>query len=243
MERALLLAELAREFADTSRPDATAAAVVGRAMRTVPGADCVSLTMRARRGRFLTLASTDELAGELDASQFALDEGPCVDAARGHDWCRSGDVGADPRWPRWGPRARDAGLGSLLSISLPGTDSTFGALNLYARATGAFGDRDEVDFAVVFATHGALALSASRKLAGLETAMQSRHLIGAAQGLLMERYGLDLDRSFALLQRYSSLTNIKLIDVARDIVATGQLPVLREAGAATPRPDQVREQS
>jgi GAF domain-containing protein len=235
MERAHLLAEFAREFAEASSQDLTAAAVVQRAKSTVPDADHVSLTLRARRGRFLTLASTDDRASELDALQYALAEGPCVAASRGHDWYRSGEVGADPRWPRWGPKAREVGVESLLSISLMAEDSTFGALNWYSRTTGAFSDPDDVDFALVFATHGALALSVSRQVSGLETAIQSRHLIGAAQGILMERYGLDLDRSFALLQRYSSITNTKVVQLARDLVETGRIPVLdRATEAATP---------
>lgn len=54
--------------------------------------------------------------------------------------------------------------------------------------------------------------------------MESRHLIGVAQGILMHTYDLDLDRSFELLRRYSSHTNTKLRDVARHVVDHGRLP-------------------
>lgn len=227
-DRAGLLAALAAELAASPTETATATAITERAATLVPGADAVSLTLRVRRGRFSTLACTDDLARELDELQYALDEGPCVAAAVTHDWYRSGDVGADDRWPRWGPRAAEHGACSLLSVALSSQEATFGALNYYAREPGAFSDPDEVDLAILFATHAALALSTTRQLAGLQTAVTSRHLIGAAQGVLMERYGLDLDRSFALLQRLSNQTNTRVVDLARELVTTGELPALPE---------------
>ncbi len=47
---------------------------------------------------------------------------------------------------------------------------------------------------------------------------QSRPMIEQAKGALMMRYGLDDDGAFGLLRRYSQLTNLKLRDVAREIV-------------------------
>lgn len=218
-----LLAALATELAQAPSETATAAAITERAARLTPGADAVSLTLLVRRGRYESLAATDDLARQLDELQYELDEGPCVDAAAGHDWYRSGDIEADARWPRWGRRAAGLGARSLLSVGLATADPAFGALNVYSRETGAFSDRDDVDLVILFATHAALALSSTRRLSGLETAVTSRHLIGAAQGILMERYDLDLDRSFALLQRLSSTTNTKVVDLARELVTTRAL--------------------
>ncbi len=48
---------------------------------------------------------------------------------------------------------------------------------------------------------------------------QSRPMIEQAKGALMMRYGLDDDGAFTLLRRYSQLTNLKLRDLAREIVA------------------------
>lgn len=108
-------------------------------------------------------------------------------------------------------------------MPLSSPEATSGALNFYARGAGGFSDPDEVDLVLLFATHAALALASTRQLAGLQTAVTSRHLIGAAQGVLMERYGLDLDRSFALLQRLSNQTNTRVVDLARELVTTGEL--------------------
>ena len=58
------------------------------------------------------------------------------------------------------------------------------------------------------------------------SAMDSRHLIGQAQGILMERFQLDDAGAFAVLRRYSQDNNLKLHDVARLVVDTRRLPDL-----------------
>jgi hypothetical protein len=50
------------------------------------------------------------------------------------------------------------------------------------------------------------------------------HLIGQAQGILMERFGLSADQSFAVLRRYSQDNNVKLRNVAERIIETRRLP-------------------
>jgi GAF domain-containing protein len=227
-DRAEVLARMAAELATSHSETATASAAVARGLELVADADAVSLTLRGRRGTFTTLASTDGWAAGLDELQYVTDEGPCIDAANLHDWYRAGDVAGDSRWPRWGPLAGAQGVRALLSVSLSVDDATIGALNFYSRMPGGFGDRDDVDLAILYATHAALALSSSREVSGLETAVLSRHLIGVAQGILMERYDLDLDRSFALLQRCSNRSNVKLVDLAREVVSTGFLAQLDE---------------
>ena len=64
-----------------------------------------------------------------------------------------------------------------------------------------------------FAAHAANALGAARLVTGLQNAVHSRHLIGVAQGILMNRYELTLEQSFDVLRRFSSQANIKLRDL------------------------------
>ena len=55
-------------------------------------------------------------------------------------------------------------------------------------------------------------------------AIDSRHQIGQAQGILMERYNLSADQAFAVLRRYSQEQNRKLREVANEVVSTRHLP-------------------
>jgi AmiR/NasT family two-component response regulator len=58
----------------------------------------------------------------------------------------------------------------------------------------------------------------------LAKALDSRHLIGLAQGILMERFNLDTPRALAILRRYSQDHNVKLREVADQVVTTRGLP-------------------
>lgn len=61
--------------------------------------------------------------------------------------------------------------------------------------------------------------AARQEVDDLRVALDSRHTIGLAQGLLMARYGLTTTQSFELLRRYSQDGNVKLRSLADDVVA------------------------
>ncbi|QIK74604.1 GAF and ANTAR domain-containing protein [Nocardioides piscis] len=205
--------------------DVTARNIVEHGVDIVAQAEHVSLTIALAGGGHTTLAATSELAEKVDMLQYELDEGPCIQVADGASWFCSGDVTSDPRWPRWGPAAGEHGVRSVLAVRLDTVDkSSNGALNFFSTQSGAFSESEIVDVAQVYAVHAANALSAACTAAGLQTALTSRHTIGLAQGILMERYRLDQQRSFDLLRRTSSVHNIKLRDLASTLVETGQLP-------------------
>ena len=66
--------------------------------------------------------------------------------------------------------------------------------------------------------HTATVLELVSELHGLRTALQSRHSIGLAQGVLMQRFDLDVDSSFRYLTRQSQHANVKLRDIADRVV-------------------------
>ena len=224
---AAFLSTLAADLLAVRDESRTVEAIVTRAVDAVADADVAGLTVRAasrRRPRHLTLGWTDPAVPQADGLQHDLGEGPVVDPPGEGGWVRSGDVAADPRWPVWGPQAAELGLRSVLSVQLVSAGETLGALTLWSRRRGCFVDPETVDLALLFAIHAANALSSARRLAGLETAMSSRHVIGMAQGILMERYDLDEQQAFAFLSRLSSHQNRKLRDIARDLVSTRTVP-------------------
>jgi AmiR/NasT family two-component response regulator len=59
---------------------------------------------------------------------------------------------------------------------------------------------------------------AESELEQLHVALASRATIGIAKGVLMYRYGLDDKQAFAYLSRVSQGRNIKLRDVARQVI-------------------------
>ena len=185
--------------------------------------DDAGLILLHGQGRLETAVATDPRVNKADELQTELDDGPCVQAIHGQASILIADTATDPRWPEWGPRAADLGLRSLLAVRLHTVHTTLGSLNLYGGRPGMFDD-DDVDVAEIFGRHASIALASAREEDGLRQAIGARHLIGLAQGILMERYGLDSDRAFAVLRRYSRHTNVKLRVVAERVIATGRLP-------------------
>jgi hypothetical protein len=219
-----VFAALAAELQQEPDEAITSLAIVTRMRELVPEADKVSLTIRTSRNRHKTLASSDPVAEQADGLQYALGEGPCLEITDTGGWLRSGSVESDGRWPVWGPQAAEMGVASLLSVAVTDRDEPLGALNLYSGEPDGFADRDVVDLALVYAVHATIALSSARRASTLQTAVSSRHVIGMAQGIAMERYGIDQHQSFELLRRLSSTTNVKLREVAAQIVETRSIP-------------------
>lgn len=96
-------------------------------------------------------------------------------------------------------------------------------MNLYSRRTAYF-HPDDLGVGEVFSAQAAVALAGARERDSLLKAVDARHLIGQAQGILMERYQIDAEKAFTVLRRYSSHMNRKLRLVAEDVVANRQLP-------------------
>ncbi|GHC36407.1 hypothetical protein GCM10010308_63630 [Streptomyces vinaceusdrappus] len=116
--------------------------------------------------------------------------------------------------PVYADAARELGIGSMAGILLYTDKEDFGALNLYARRPGSFTKGLE-PASWMLASHAAVALASARTIDQLENAMETRHAIGEAMGILMERHRMNEDDAFDVLRRLSQHHNIKLRDVAQ----------------------------
>ncbi len=179
-----------------------------------------------------TVASTGQLATDLDETQYDRDHGPCLHAARTGELTEIGDTRTDSRWPDYVPRAVQHGALSSLSVPLPiaEDEQVSGALNIYAREPHAF-DEDSRSAATRFAPCAAVAAgnlyayrNARDVIHELQTALETRGVIDQAKGILMDRHGLTADQAFQVLARMSTKTNRELRAVADDLVRTGGPP-------------------
>lgn len=213
------MALLARDLLAKDSVQATLDEIAASAVRLLPGCDAAGI-LAVRKGRAVTLAVCGDMVEESDRLQGRLAEGPCFDLARHHDGDRvyriSDMTEPQPDWPRFAVGARDLGVGSMAGILLYTDRQDFGALNLYARRPGAFGKEMETA-GWLLASHAAVALSSAHTVDQLEHAMETRHAIGEAMGILMERHSMSEDDAFAVLRRISQDHNMKLRDIARRV--------------------------
>jgi transcriptional regulator with GAF, ATPase, and Fis domain len=215
------MAQLARDLVAQDSVQATLDAVSAAAVELVEGCDAAGI-LTVSKGRAVTLAKCGDIVEESDRLQGELGEGPCFDAARrvdGERLFRIADMTRpQPSWPRYSRAARDLGIGSMTGVLLYTDQEDFGALNLYSRRPGAFG-KDVESAGWLLASHAAVALSTARTVDQLEHALETRHAIGEAMGILRERHQLSEDEAFGVLRRISQDHNLKLRDVARRVRA------------------------
>lgn len=196
--------------------------IVDAAVQTVPHAEHAGVTLQAARQATCTLVASDDFVRAVDQLQYALGEGPCLSVLFDEPLVRVPDVTTETRWPAFTARARQAGLGSMLSFRLVATDTQHGGLNLYAGSPGRFDELDEY-IGLLFAAHAAGALGGLLRREQLSAALSTHDTIGQAKGILVERYRINSEEAFQLLVRASQHTNTKLAEIADHLVRTGEL--------------------
>jgi GAF domain-containing protein len=202
--------------------------VAGFAARAIPGADGAGVTLLQldrEDNRVEALAASDPFVAEIDEIQYVvLGEGPCITAALERRTVRSGSLGGEKLWPRFGPRVGRLGVHSVLSLPLSLPDRVIGAINVYAHGKDVF-DEHAAELAELFAApaavavHNAQVLAQARALAGqLQIALSHRPVIDQAVGILRARSGGTSDEAIAWLRDTSQTEHTKLHVVARRIV-------------------------
>ena len=173
--------------------------------------------------RVSSTVATDDVARRVDDHQYRIDQGPCLQAARTGEIYKIDDMATDTRWPDFARHAAEEGVASSYSLPLTVGDHTMGALNLYSRHSR-FGPEDE-QVGQAFGRQAAVALTnaqayqRTRDLVDqLNEAIQSRDVIGQAKGILMARENLTADAAFERLRHLSQSHNVKLRDVAEQVV-------------------------
>jgi GAF domain-containing protein len=211
------LAEAAQEINSRLELPDVLHSMVHSARTSLPGVDHVGISITHRDGRIETLAATDEVVLQLDGLQYKLNEGPCLEAMREEHVVVVNHAEREPRWPRYIEEATALGLRSQMGLRLYRDQETLGGLNLYAMDEAEFSP-DVIHNAQLFATHAALAMGKARSDEDMNAGIVANRRVGQAVGILMAQYDLDESRAFQYLVRVSQASNVKLRDVAEEVV-------------------------
>ena len=214
------LATIARAL-DTGSVHETLQLIVDLAVATVPGCAHAGISFVHNR-KISTPATSDAVALLVDAVQFEVDQGPCLDAMLDDQMFKSDDLATEERWPLFSKRVHaETGVRSMLGLRLFARSRTMGALNLMSSRPAAFDD-DSLSIAALFAALAAVALHAAQAEETLQLALRSRDVIGQAMGILMERHRITDKDAFERLSTASQNLNVRLKDLANQIVLTGE---------------------
>jgi transcriptional regulator with GAF, ATPase, and Fis domain len=209
------LAAVATDLHRGSDVEGTMQSVLHHA-RALTGGDAAAVMIK--QGRRTDVVSSSPEAEQADLAQLHHHEGPGIEAMSNPDPVVIDDVAADERWQRWRSQVADMGFKSAIALPLGTTRSTLGALNVYSTQPKTFTARASVGR--LYARHASVALVAARHELGLRQAIDARHAIGQAQGILMERHGLDADKAFAMLRESARNHNLTLSQRAEQIIAS-----------------------
>jgi hypothetical protein len=215
---------------DSAELTRTLEAITRGAVDALPDVQAASITVSHTDGSLETRAQTDDVLTELDAIQYRLREGPCYQAAVEDLYVVATDLATDSRFPRYGPAATERGIRAQAGLALFQRARSRAALNLYAGSRGAL--RDVEALAPLLAHQATMTLGYALEVDNLRQAIDTRASIGRAVGIVMERYQVPEDRAFAFLARLSQDQNVKLRQVARNMVDS--VPGDAEPSRSTP---------
>jgi hypothetical protein len=223
----LVAVQAARRGGRVSAADVCAAAVPGV---QVTGA-WLSAAPDAQGGHLMQV--TDEVSRQLAELQLTLGEGPLLDASASGGPMLVADL-ADAewgtRWPAFTPAACRAGAAALFAFPLVVGAIRAGVLGLYRDRPGPLSDFQLGDALVFADTATMLLLDAQDPAAGgtgpgtgpggqPAVLASYRAEVDQATGMLTEQLGVSITDAFARLRAYAYVNDLRLADVARDIVA------------------------
>ncbi|HEY6743750.1 MAG TPA: GAF and ANTAR domain-containing protein [Lapillicoccus sp.] len=197
-------------------------AIVTMAVRIVDGCDHASIMQRGRDGRFQTAVSTDDVARTIDKLERLHQEGPCLDAIV-EDAPQFEDDLTDPstQWPTLAEQVvRQTPVRSAAGFRIVVGNQKIGALNLFSDRVGGISERS-ADHAILLAAFASVAVTSlhrKEEARTLAAGLESNREIGKAIGLLMAFHKVSDAEAFDLLRKASQDMNIKLAQVAREVV-------------------------
>lgn len=172
------------------------------------------------------IAASDDVIAAHEREEVARDEGPCVAAWRQGERVDIADLEAEAeRWPETSLLLKRHGIAAVSSFPMIHHDRSLGSFNIFRAAGEGLSDEQVATartlsaVATILALQTGLLQSSQQTIAQLETALQTRLVIEQAKGMLSQRHGLDMQAAFELLRRHARNHNLRLHEVATDVVA------------------------
>jgi ANTAR domain/GAF domain len=203
--------------------DSVYEAVCTSAVQLVDGCDHASLMLR-RNGRVDTVAASDAVAQQIDELERALGEGPCLDAIDDDepDQHICSDLTEGSKWPQLARLIIErTSVRGMAGFRLREEGQRVGALNVFSDTPGALTDHslDQAIMLTAFTSVALAALQRGEEATTLRRGLESNREIGKAVGLLMALHDIDDDRAFEMLAKVSQEMNVKVAEVAAQVVA------------------------
>ena len=174
-----------------------------------------------------SVCTTDAVSDLIEQLQYALGEGPCIDASQQDRPVLEPDL-ADPgtvRWPAFSGPAIGAGVRAVFGFPLRVGAVRLGALDLYRDRPGALTDDQHADALVAadVVAQAVLVLQANAPpgalAAELEAGADFQYVVHQASGMVAVQLDVSVGRALVRLRAYAFGNDLALSAVAEAVVA------------------------
>ena len=185
----------------------------------------VGVLLRSAGGGQEVATANSEAGLIVETLEAELGEGPCSDALDTGEQLAVPDLAqAADRWPRFVPRALEAGVRAIHALPMTVRTETIGSMDVIAlepmdlTASQLATAQLLADVTISYVANSRAFAETSQLASQLQFALDSRILIEQAKGILSERNKTTISEAFEVLRRHARNHHLKLHAVAEQVV-------------------------
>lgn len=167
----------------------------------------------------VVLAATDDRARQLEELQFALGEGPCVEASGSGRPVLQPDlqVAGPARWPQFGAAVLDAGVQAIFAFPLRVGAIRVGVLDCYRDLPGRLAATDLAE-ALAYAEAATVVVLDLQRNDGLLAPIDGRAEVHQATGMIAIQLSVGLAEALLRLRAHAYSSGRTVSAIAADVV-------------------------
>lgn len=185
------------------------------------GVSGVGLTLMANAQLGAVWAS-DKASHDVEDLQFAVGEGPALDAFHLGAPALEPDLTTSGRWPFFGPQAVELGIRGVFSLPLQMGVIRLGALNLFRDVPGLL-SADELGDALLLADVATGDIIDLQEQGAIHWGLSDRHgqraRVHQATGMVAVQIGSDMAAGLARIRGYAFANELTIFEVADQVLA------------------------
>jgi GAF domain-containing protein len=219
-----VLAEWSTAMADFESPEQILDRL-GNYCTELLGIHGVGVLLKSEKGDLEVATANTEAGKIVEGLEAELREGPCTESLASGEQLHWPDLAlAADRYPRFVPKALEAGVRSIHALPMTIRSQVVGSVDIIhlevldLDAAQLATAQLLADVTISFIGNSRAFQSQSRLAAQLQSALDTRVIIEQAKGILSERRGTSVSAAFEHMRRYARNNGLKLHDVAGAIV-------------------------
>lgn len=183
------------------------------------GVDAMTVTYGHAAGEMELLLATDELAERVAQLEFAIGQGPSIDAVSSGQPAAADDLRGGisaHRWPLFATEAAHAGIRAVQAYPIHFGWRPFGVVGLYSRRPTRLTSAQHEQAEGITELIG---LALVDPAAGESIGSGLRMTVHQAAGMVMQQMGISIHEALVVLRSTAFAEDVQVTDLAADVIA------------------------